>query len=140
MDAMLSDFKKFLLRGSVIDLAVGVVMGAAFGAVVTACVKDLLTPLIAAVVGKPDFSALHFSLRGTPFPYGDALNAVVSFLLIGTAVYFFVVLPVNRLMARYAPAPPPAAMKDCPECLGRIPAAARRCMHCTSVVGSAAGA
>src|ERR1700722_6871930 len=95
-----SGFKQFLLRGNVVDLAVGVVVGAAFGGVVTALTKDLLTPLIAALVGKPDFSYLGFTIRGTPFPVGDFVNAVVSFLLVATAVYFFVVTPVNALVAR----------------------------------------
>jgi large conductance mechanosensitive channel len=93
-------FKQFILRGNVLDLAVAVVMGAAFGAVVAALVKDLITPLIAAIVGKPDFSGIVFTVNNSKFPIGDFINALVSFLLIGTAVYFFVVLPVNKLMAR----------------------------------------
>src|ERR1700686_5168270 len=97
---MLKGFGKFIMRGNVIDLAVAVVMGAAFGAVVTALVKDLLTPLIAAVVGKPDFSAIQFEVHGSKFPIGDFLNALVAFLLIAAAVYFFVVLPMNALIAR----------------------------------------
>jgi len=97
---MLDGFKKFILRGNVVDMAVGVVIGAAFGGVITALTKDLLTPLIAAIVGKPDFSAIHFTIRGTPFPLGDFINAVVSFLLIASVIYFFVVLPVNTLVAR----------------------------------------
>src|ERR1700758_3874036 len=97
---MLQGFKQFMLRGNVLDLDVAVVMGAAFGAVVTALVKDLLTPLIAALVGKPDFSEIKFSVNGSLFAIGDFINAIISFLLIGAAIYFFVVLPVNTLVAR----------------------------------------
>jgi large conductance mechanosensitive channel len=134
---MLKGFKEFLLRGNVVDLAVAVVIGGAFGAIVTALVKDLLTPLIAALVGKPDFSALIFTLNNSKFLYGDFLNAVVSFLLIAAAIYFFIVVPVNALNARLKkPAPPaPPATKECPECLSAIPIGARRCAHCTSVIG-----
>jgi large conductance mechanosensitive channel len=129
-------FRAFILRGNVVDLAVGVVMGAAFGTVVTALVKDFLTPLIAAVAGKPDFSALGFDINGTKFPIGDFINALVSFLLIAAAVYFFVVLPVNTLMARikHGEAPPDPTSKKCPECLSDIPIAARKCAFCTSAV------
>ena len=129
-------FKQFILRGNVLDLAVAVVMGAAFGAVVTALVKDLITPIIAALVGKPDFSAIQFEVNGSKFLIGDFINAIVSFLLIAAAVYFFVVLPVNALMARLKRgevAPDPTS-KKCPECLSDIPIAARRCAFCTSVV------
>jgi large conductance mechanosensitive channel len=127
-------FRQFILRGNVLDLAVAVVMGAAFGAVVTALVKDLLTPLIAAVVGKPDFSNIAFQVHGSKFPIGDFINALISFLLIGAAVYFFVVLPVNTLMARLkrGEAPPDPTTKACPECLSQVPIAARRCAFCTS--------
>lgn len=127
-------FRQFILRGNVLDLAVAVVMGAAFGAVVTALVKDLLTPLIAAVVGKPDFSNIAFQVHGSKFPIGEFINALISFLLIGAAVYFFVVLPVNTLMARLkrGEAPPDPTTKACPECLSQVPIAARRCAFCTS--------
>lgn len=138
---MLSGFKQFILRGSVVDLAVGVVVGAAFGAVVTAFTKDLLTPLIAAVVGKPDFSAIHFTINGTLFPVGDFINAAVSFLLVAAAVYFFVVTPLNALITRVRKAPAPAdpTTKKCPECLSEIPIDARRCAHCAEpVLGEAA--
>jgi large conductance mechanosensitive channel len=127
-------FRQFILRGNVLDLAVAVVMGAAFGAVVTALVKDLLTPFIAAIVGKPDFSTILFTINGSKFLFGDFINALISFLLIGAAVYFFVVLPVNALLARIkrgeAPADP--TTKKCPECLSDIPIAARRCAFCTT--------
>ncbi len=135
---MLKGFKQFVFRGNVVDLAVAVVIGAAFGAVVSAFVKDLLTPLIAAIAGKPDFSAFKFSLNNSEFLYGDFINAVVSFLLIAAAVYFFVVVPMNALMARLrrGEAPPDPTTKKCPECLSEIPIAARRCAHCASVVGA----
>jgi large conductance mechanosensitive channel len=97
---MFQGFKQFMLRGNVLDLAVAVVMGAAFGAVVTALVKDLITPLIATILGKPDFSAIEFTINGSKFPIGDFINSVISFLLIGAAVYFFIVLPVNKILAR----------------------------------------
>jgi large conductance mechanosensitive channel len=138
---MLSGFKQFILRGNVVDMAVGVVIGAAFGGVVTALTKDLLTPLIAAVVGKPDFSALHFTINGTIFPVGEFINACVSFLLIAAAIYFFVVTPVNALVSRMRkdPAPADPTTKKCPECLSEIPIDARRCSHCAQpVMGKAA--
>ncbi len=130
-------FKQFLLRGNVVDLAVAVVMGATFGAVVTALVKDLLTPVIAAIVGKPDFSAISFTINNSQFLIGDLLNAIISFVLIGAAIYFFVVLPMNTLIARSRKEPPPdPTTRKCPECLSEIPIAARRCAHCTAVVGT----
>lgn len=124
------------MRGNVIDLAVAVVIGAAFGAVVTALVKDLLTPLIAAIMGKPDFSAIQFTINGSKFLVGDFINALLSFLFIATAVYFFVVLPMNTIMARIrrGQTPPDPTIKTCPECLTTIPIAARRCAACTSAV------
>jgi len=130
-------FKQFLLRGNVVDLAVGVVIGAAFGSVVTAMVKDLLTPLIAAVVKAPDFSGLYFTLNGSKFLYGEFVNAAIAFVIVATAVYFFVVLPINALIAR-AKREPPAdpTTKKCPECQSEIPIAARRCAFCTSVISS----
>lgn len=129
-------FKAFIMRGNVLDLAVAVVIGAAFGAVVTALVKDLITPIIAAIVGKPDFSAIKFQVNGSQFLIGDFINAIVSFLLISAAVYFLVVLPVNTLMARLkrGEIPPDPTSKKCPECLSEIPIAARRCAFCTSAV------
>ena len=129
----MSGFKKFLLRGNVVDMAVGVVVGAAFATVVTAFTKDLLTPLIAAIAGAPDFSAVKFTVNGSVFAVGDFVNALVAFLLVAAAVYFFVVVPVNRLVARMnrGSAPPDPSTKKCPECLGIVPAEARRCSHCT---------
>jgi len=132
--SVLKNFEHFMLRGNVIDLAVAVVMGGAFGAVVTALVKDLLTPLTAAIFGKPDFSKLTFELHGSRFFYGDFINALVSFLLIGITVYFAVVLPVNALTARLhrGQTSPSATTKQCPECMSMVPIAARRCAFCTS--------
>jgi large conductance mechanosensitive channel len=126
-------FKQFLLRGNVIDLAVAVVLGAAFGAVVAAFVKDLLTPLIAALVGKPDFSQLSFTINNSQFLYGDFLNALLSFVLVAAAVYYFVVLPLGAYMTRRATAAAPST-RQCPECLSEIPLAARRCAHCASAL------
>jgi large conductance mechanosensitive channel len=129
---MLKGFKQFLLRGNVVDLAVAVVIGGAFGAVVAALVKDLLTPLIAAIVGKPDFSAIQFTINGSKFLVGEFINAIVSFVLVAAAIYFFVVAPMNMIMERRrrgeAPADP--TTKKCPECLSEVPIAARRCAFC----------
>ena len=130
-------FKQFLMRGNVVDMAVGIVIGAAFGTVVSAFVKDLLTPMIAAIVGKPDFSAITFVIHKSKFPIGDFINAVVSFLLIATAVYYFVVLPVNALVQRFhhEPAADPTT-KKCPECASEIPIQARRCAFCTQALSA----
>jgi large conductance mechanosensitive channel len=129
---MLSGFKQFILRGNVVDMAVGVVVGAAFATLVGAFTKDLLTPLIAAIVGKPDFSAITFTLNGSVFALGDFINVAISFLLVAAAVYFFVVTPVNMLVSRMRKAPAPAdpSTKKCSECLSEIPLDARRCSHC----------
>jgi len=132
---MAGGLKQFLLRGNVVDLAVGVVVGAAFGAVVTEFTKDLLTPLIAAIVGKPDFSAIQYEVNGSKFLVGNFLNALIAFLLVATAVYYFVVVPVNALMARAKKEPPAdPTTKKCPECLSEIPIGAKRCAFCTSQV------
>jgi len=133
-------FRQFMMRGNVLDLAVAVVMGAAFGAVVTALVKDLINPLIAAIMGKPDFSAIAFTINGSKFGIGDFFNALVSFVLIGASVYFLVILPVNAFMARIkrGEIPPDPTTKKCPECLSDIPIAARRCAFCTSLLEAAA--
>ena len=136
MLAAMKGFKEFLLRGNVLDLAVAVVIGGAFGAVVTALVKDLLTPLIGAIVKAPDFSAIAFEVNGSKFLVGDFINAVISFLLIAMAVYVFIVLPMNALVARQrrGEASPDPTTKKCPECLNDVPIAARRCGHCTSAL------
>jgi large conductance mechanosensitive channel len=133
------DFKQFLLRGNVVDLAVGVVMGAAFGTVVTALVKDFITPVIAALFGKPNFSALSFTINGSAFPVGDFINAVVSFALIALSVFFFIVKPINFLISRAhrEPPPDPTTMK-CAECMSEIPMGAKRCAFCTSPVSAQA--
>lgn len=132
---MLKGFRDFILRGNVVDMAVGIVIGAAFGTVVSALVKDLITPIIAALVKKPDFSGFFFQWNSAKFLYGDFVNAIISFLLIAAAVYFFVVVPVNTLLAKFGPHPAtPPATKSCPECLSDIPAAAKRCSHCTQLV------
>lgn len=128
---MLKEFKQFLLRGNVVDLAVGVVVGAAFGTVVSALVADLLTPLIAAVARVPDFSGLSFTVNGSKFMYGHLINAAISFLLVATAVFFFVVKPMNLLVSRsHREAPADPTTKKCPECLSEIPLDARRCKFC----------
>jgi large conductance mechanosensitive channel len=136
---MLQGFKQFILRGNVLDLSVAVVIGAAFGAVVTAFVTNILTPLIAAVVSKPDFSAFNLTINGAVISYGVFLNALIAFLLVATAVYFFMVAPMNAWKARAArnAAPADPTSKKCPECLSEIPIAARRCAFCTSVVSAA---
>ena len=132
---MFKGFKQFILRGNVVDLAVGVVMGAAFGTVVTSVVKDLLTPLIAALVGKPDFSSIAVEVNGSKLMLGNFLNALISFLLIAAAVYFFIVVPVNAIISRARKEPPPdPTTKKCPECLSEIPIDARKCAFCTSVI------
>ena len=126
-------FRNFVLRGNVVDLAVGIVIGAAFGTLVTALVKDFVTPLIAAIGGKQDFSALYFTVNGSRFLYGDFINAAIAFLLIAAVIYYFVVVPYSRLRDRFEPPPAPAPpTKDCPECLSQIPAAARKCAFCQS--------
>jgi large conductance mechanosensitive channel len=136
---MLSGFKQFILRGNVVDMAVGVVIGAAFATVVGAFTKDLLTPLVAAIVHQPDFSAISFTLNGSKFLLGDFINALIAFLLVAVAVYFFVVTPINMLVARMhrADAPASPSSKKCPECLSEIPIDARRCAHCGQAVGTA---
>jgi large conductance mechanosensitive channel len=133
---MLKGFREFLFRGNVVDLAVAVVIGGAFGAVVTALVKDLITPFIAAIVGKPDFSALTFTINNSEFKYGDLLNAIVSFVLIAAAIYFLIVIPMNTIQARLKKPEAAAAptTRECPECLSTIPLAAKRCAHCTMVL------
>ena len=132
---MAGGFKQFLLRGNVVDLAVGVVVGAAFGAVVTAFTKDLLTPMIAAVAGKPDFSAIQFTVNGSKFLVGDFVNAIVSFVIIAAAVYYMVVLPINALVSRARKEPPAdPTTKKCPECISEIPISATRCAFCTTAL------
>ena len=134
----MSGFKKFLLRGNVVDLAVAVVIGAAFGAVVQALVKSLITPLIGAFGGVPDFSELAFTVNGSRFAIGEFINALLSFVILAAVVYFFVVLPVNKLMDRFKSDEPDAALRtrECPHCLSKIPVAASCCAFCTRDVGA----
>lgn len=127
----LGGFKKFILRGNVVDLAVGIVIGAAFTGVVQALVKDIITPLIGMAGGIPDFSSWAITVNGARLLVGDFLNALISFLLVAAVVYFLVVVPVTKLMDKYRSEPQPAPTKECPECLSKIPQAARRCAHCT---------
>ena len=132
---MLKEFRSFLLRGNLVDLAIAVVVGTAFTAVVNALVKDLITPLIAAVGGKPNFGALAFTINDSRFAYGDFLNALLTFLIIAAVVFFLVLQPVNALMARMRTEPPvESPTRDCPECLSAIPMAAKRCAFCTAAV------
>jgi large conductance mechanosensitive channel len=132
---MLREFKQFLLRGNVVDLSVGVVVGASFGTIVTALVKDILTPLIAAIVKVPDFSNLYFTINDSRFLYGDFINALISFLLVAAAVFFFVIKPIN-LLIRISKKEPPAdpTTKKCTECMSEIPINAKRCAHCTQII------
>jgi large conductance mechanosensitive channel len=133
MQALMKEFRTFLLRGNLVDMAVGIVIGIAFAALVSALVADLITPIIAAIFGKPDFSTLSFTIHKSHFLYGAFLNAVISFVSIAAAVFFFVVKPVNMLMARRKTEPPvDEAVRPCPECLSEIPNAARRCAFCTA--------
>ena len=139
---MIKGFRDFILRGNVVDLAVAVVIGAAFGAVITAFVADIITPLIAAIFGKPDFSQLTFTINNSKFLYGSFINAVVSFVLIAAAIYFVIVVPMNKLAERRArgQAPAEASTKQCPECLSEIPIAARKCAFCGSAQSEATSA
>ncbi|MBO0703818.1 MAG: large conductance mechanosensitive channel protein MscL [Candidatus Dormibacteraeota bacterium] len=135
----MSGFRQFLLRGSLVDMAVGIVIGAAFSTVVAALVKDLITPLIAAIGGKPDFGGLYFTLNHSKFPYGDFFNALLSFLIVAAVLYFLVVNPYAKVKARFETAPmPQLETRDCPHCLSQIPQQASRCAFCTSELSEAA--
>jgi len=136
---MLKGFREFILRGNVVDLAVAVILGAAFSAIIASLVGDILNPLLAAIVGKPDFSYLVLELHGGKIKYGNFLNAVIAFLMVATAIYFGVVLPINKITERAKAlrgpeADPIPTTKSCPECLSEIPIAARRCGHCAQPV------
>jgi large conductance mechanosensitive channel len=137
---MLREFKEFIMRGNVVDLAVAVVIGVAFGAVVTAFISDIITPLIAAIFGKPDFGNLTFTINGSKFLYGDFINALISFVTIAAAIFFFVVKPLNVLAERRAAGAPTESptTRPCPQCLSEIPIPATRCAFCTSEVPAAA--
>jgi large conductance mechanosensitive channel len=130
---MFKEFRTFLLRGNVVDLAVAVIIGAAFGAVVTALVEDIITPIIAAIGGQPDFSNLKFTINDSQFLYGDFINKVIYFVIVAAAIFFIVVKPMNMMMARLrrGEVPPDPTTRTCPECLGEVPIAATRCMFCT---------
>jgi large conductance mechanosensitive channel len=135
---MLKEFREFILRGNLVDLAVAVVIGTAFTAVVTSMVEDLITPLIAALGGEPDFSALSFTINGSEFRYGDFINALIAFLIVSAVLFFFVIKPVNALLSRLRTEPAVAEeTRQCPDCLSDIPVAARRCAFCTTQVAAA---
>lgn len=129
---MFQDFKKFILRGNTVDLAVAVVVGAAFGAIVTALVKDIITPLLGAIGGQPDFSRLTFTINNSKFLYGDFINAVVGFLIIAAVIFFLVVQPINKMttLANRKNTTPEPSTKKCPECLSEVPKKATRCAFC----------
>ncbi len=133
---MLNGFKQFILRGNVVDLAVGVVIGTAFGAVVNSLVADIMTPLIAAIFKAPDFSGLFFTINESKFMYGRFLNNLISFAIVASSIYFFVVTPLNKLMiyTKKAETPAEPTAKTCPECISEIPKEARRCAHCSTLI------
>ncbi len=132
---MAGGFRQFLLRGNVVDMAVGVVIGAAFATLVSGFTKDLLTPSIAAIFKQPDFSKFSFTINNSKFLYGDFVNAIISFLIVAAVVYYFVVVPMNALVARAKKEPPAdPTTRQCPECLSEIPIQAKRCAHCTSAI------
>jgi large conductance mechanosensitive channel len=132
-----SGFRAFLLRGNVVDLAIAVVIGAAFGAVVTAFVRDIITPLIAAIGGKPNFASLSFTINHSRFLYGDFINFLIAFIIIAAVIYYFVVVPYNRVMNRFKPQPEPAPTRECPFCTSSVSQAATRCPFCTSELQAA---
>jgi len=133
MNQLVKEFRAFILRGNLVDLAVAVVIGAAFTAVVNAFVKDIVTPLIAAIFGKPDFGALHFTIHNSTFNYGDFINALLTFLIVAMVLFFFVIKPVNALLARRRTEPPvDETVRACPECLSEVPVKATRCAFCTT--------
>ena len=135
MPENLKEFRAFILRGNLVDLAIAVVIGAAFTTVVNALVRDLITPLIAAIFGEPDFGTLSFTINGSQFAYGDFLNALLTFVIVAAVIFFLVVKPVNMLMAGMRTEPDvDSHTRGCPECLSQIPVAARRCAFCTSEV------
>ena len=137
----MAGFKKFLLRGNLVDLAVAVLIATAFGALVVALTKDFITPLLAALGGSPDFSGLYFTVNHSKFMYGDFINAVIAFVILAAILYFFVVLPFGKLLDRYKPAPDdPAPIRDCPHCLSSVPQAASVCAYCTRDLAPSAGA
>lgn len=132
---MLKGFKQFILRGNVVDLAVGVVIGASFGTVVNSLVKDILTPFIGAIIKTPDFSGLSFTINGSNFMYGNFINAIIAFLIVAIAIYFFVITPINTLISKTKKEKPlDPTTKKCEECLSEIPLEAKRCAFCASLI------
>ncbi len=132
---MIKGFRDFILRGNVMDLAVAVIIGAAFTAIVTSLVKDIITPFIAAIVGTPDFSAIKYTVHGSNIMVGNFLNAVIAFVLLAGVVYFFLVIPTQALLKKFnPPAAEPPVTKACPQCLGDVPTAATRCKFCTQPI------
>lgn len=131
---MFKEFKKFILRGNVVDLAVGIVIGAAFTAVVNSVVAGFITPLIAVIYSQKDFVDAYFTINGNRFLYGDVLNSIITFIIVAVVVFFFVVQPINKLseLALKSKTTDEPAMRKCPYCLSKIPKAATKCMHCTS--------
>jgi large conductance mechanosensitive channel len=139
--AILKDFRAFILRGNLVDLAIAVVIGAAFTTVVNAMVRDLITPIIAAIFGEPNFDELTFTINGSVFAYGDFLNALLTFLIVAAVVFFLVIRPINYLMARMRTEPDVETVtRGCPECLSQIPVAATRCAFCTTEISPASAA
>jgi large conductance mechanosensitive channel len=137
---LLNEFKQFILRGNIVDMAVGLIIALALFALVEALIADLITPIIAAIVGEPDFSALDFTINESTFRYGDFINAVITFVSIAAAVFFFIVVPMNAVIAKARREPPvDPTTKKCTECLSEIPIDARRCAFCTSEVTPATG-
>lgn len=136
MKSILGEFKEFISRGSLVELAVAVVIGTAFAALVKSFVDNLITPIIAALLGKPSFGDLAFTINGSEFGYGNFINALITFLSVAAAIFFFVVKPMNVMTERAKRGEDPA-VKDCPECLSEIPYAAIRCAHCTSQLSGA---
>lgn len=136
---MLKEFRQFILRGNLVELAVAVVIGVAFSALVTSMVEDLITPLIAALIGKPDFSGLTLTINDSEIRYGSFINALLSFAIIAAVVFFFVIKPVNALVDRFRTEPSDESSRSCPECLSEIPKEAKRCAHCTAKVSPKKG-
>ena len=134
---MLKEFKDFLFRGNLLDLAVAVVIGAAFTGVVNALVKDIITPFIAAIIGKPNFDSLTFTINHSQFNYGSFFNAVLSFVLVAAVIFFLVIKPVNHMMSKLGRVPDEDPVRECPECLTKVPVAATRCSACTSALSLA---
>lgn len=133
---VLKEFRGFVLRGNVLDLAVAVVIGAAFNAMVSSVVKDMVTPIIGAIFGQPDFSSLTFSINGSTFAYGNFINTLISFIIVVIAVFFFIVKPISVLTQRLGlSTEDPRPMAPCPRCYTDVPTVATRCGHCTSDLG-----